>query len=194
MQVHLEAYRDIKVLGQVRRCLPEQCADPPRSSSCSRQASKSMGEPDRSELIAIPASFAVTEVVFAAFNRQARPIRDHQDYRLGHGLIARRGVCILLLGCEVYFRYFGYFKELTKTMRRHHLWCRDIRDLRFISSQVTVPASSYRRRFGLAQLARAKLCTVFKYSTCCTAGSKTGCVNNADDSKSWAAPCRPVRR
>lgn len=36
---------------------------------------------------------------------------------------------------------------------------------------------------GLTQLAQAKLCDGVRYSTCCTAGSKTGCVNNADDCK-----------
>jgi len=43
--------------------------------------------------------------------------------------------------------------------------------------------SSDQRLHGLTQVAQAKLCDGVKYSTCCTAGSKTGCVNNADDCK-----------
>jgi len=43
--------------------------------------------------------------------------------------------------------------------------------------------SSDQRLHCLTQVAQAKLCDGVKYSTCCTAGSKTGCVNNADDCK-----------
>jgi hypothetical protein len=57
----------------------------------------------------------------------------------------------------------------------------------FTICAIVLPAaaqqSSNRHMHGLMQIAQAKLCDGVKYSTCCTAGSKAGCVNNADDCK-----------
>jgi hypothetical protein len=52
-----------------------------------------------------------------------------------------------------------------------------------IVSPAVAQQSSVQRSHGLIQLAQAKLCDGVKYSTCCTVGSKAGCVNNADDCK-----------
>jgi hypothetical protein len=57
----------------------------------------------------------------------------------------------------------------------------------FVICAIVPPAaaqqSSDQRLHRLTQIAQAKLCDGVKYATCCTAGSKTGCVSNADDCK-----------